>query len=80
MIGDIDSWATLVVRTRNEHVVHRGRNGDPHGELLYWLTCALYVLIVLCLLRECGVPKEHLPTPESRPWMATIARRLATSV
>ena len=77
MIGDIDGWATRVVRTRNEHVVHRGRSGDPHGELLYWHTCALYVLVVLCLLRECGVPEEHLPTPETRPWMATVARRLA---
>ena len=78
-VGDVNGWATRVVRTRTEHVVHRGLRGDPHGELLYWLTEALYVLVVLCLLRECGVPEERLPTPESRPWMATISRRLAAS-
>ena len=76
MVEDVDSWATRVVRTRNEHVVHRGLRGDPDGESLYWLTGSVYVLVVLCLLRECEVQEENLPTPQRCPWMATVARKL----
>lgn len=76
MVGDVNRWATRVVRTRNEHVVHRGLCGDPEGESLYWLTGSLYALVVLCLLRECKVPEENLPSPESCPWLATVARKL----
>lgn len=76
MVEDVNSWATRVVRTRNEHVVHRGLRGDPDGESLYWLTGSVYVLVVLCLLRECEVQEENLPTPQSCPWMATVARKL----
>lgn len=76
MVGDVNRWATKVVRTRNEHVVHRGLRGDPDGESLYWLTGSVYALVVLCLLRECAVPEENLPSPERCPWMATVARKL----
>ena len=76
MIGGVDDWAKRVVRTRNDHIVHYGLRGDPDSEFLYWLTGSLYVLVVLCLLRECEVPEENLPNPRSSPWMATIARKL----
>lgn len=76
VVGDVDGWATRVVRTRNDHVVHRGLCGDPDGESLYWLTGSVYVLVVLCLLRTCEVPEENLPNRESCPWMATVARKL----
>ena len=76
VVGDVDGWAKRVVRTRNDHVVHRGLRGDPDGESLYWLTGSLYVLVVLCLLRECEVSEESLPTPLRCPWMATVARKL----
>ena len=76
MLGDVDGWATRVVRTRNEHVVHRGLGGEPDGESLYWLTGAVYVLVVLCLLRECDVPEENLPKSQTCPLMATISRKL----
>ncbi len=76
MVEDVNRWATRVVQTRNEHVVHRGLSKDPDGESLYWLTGSVYVLVVLCLLRECEVQEENLPTPQRCPWMATIARKL----
>ena len=76
LVGDVDGWAKRVVRTRNEHVVHRGLCGDPDGESLYWLTGSVYALVVLCLLRECNVPEENMPSPERCPWMATVARKL----
>lgn len=76
LVGDVDRWAKRVVRTRNEHVVHRGLRGDPDGESLYWLTGSVYALVVLCLLRECNVLDENMPSPERCPWMATVARKL----
>ena len=76
VVYDVRKWAERVVRTRINYVVHRGLRGDPDGEPLYWLTSSLYVLVVLCLLRECEVPEENLPNLETCPWMATIARKL----
>ena len=76
VVDDVDSWAKCVVRTRDNHVVHRGLQGDADGESLYWLTASVYILVVLCLLRECEVPEENLPNPETSRWMATVARKL----
>ena len=77
MVGDVDTWAQQVALIRHQYIVHRVPGVDADGERLYWLTASLYILVVLCLLRECVVPEENLPKPESATWMATIARRLA---
>ena len=79
VVGDIPSWVKLVVRTRNNHVVHRGKHGNPDGESLYWLSCSLYILVVLCLLRECRVPEKNLPNRETSRWIATVARKLCSN-
>ena len=76
VVDDVRPWAKRVVRIRSEHVVHRGLHDDHNGESLYWLTASLYILVVLCLLRECEVPEENLPNPQRCPWMATVARKL----
>ena len=76
VVDDVGACAKRVVRIRKEHVVHRGLHGDPDGESLYWLIASLYILVVLCLLRECEVPEENLPNSETCPWIATVARRL----
>ena len=76
VVDEVGPWAKRVVRTRDNHVVHRGLQGDADGESLYWLTASLYVLVVLCLLRKCGVSEENPPNPETCPWMATVARKL----
>ena len=76
VVDDVSKWANLVVRIRNNNVVHRGLRNNPDGEVLYWLTGSLYILVVLCLLRECKVPEENLPNPETCPWIATVARKL----
>lgn len=76
VVGDVNGWATRVVRTRKEHVVHFGLCDAPDGESLYWLTSSLYVLVVLCLLRQCDVPVKNLPTPKNSHWMGTVANRL----
>ena len=77
VIGHPDRWAESVVRTRDNHVVHFGLRGDPEGEALYWLTRSVYILVVLCLLRKCGVTEDNLPRPETCPWMATLAQKLS---
>ena len=59
LVGDIDQWAKKVIQTRFRNVVHRGlhENEDPD---LYLLSESVYFLVVLCLLQECGVPKDTL--------------------
>ena len=59
LVGDIDRWAKVVRATRVNNVVHRGLCEDDNPEL-YFLSESLYFLVVLCLLQECGVPKDAL--------------------
>ena len=55
LVGDVDKWAKRVVQTRSNVVVHRGLRGGADAHDLVWLTDALHLLVVLCLLGECGV-------------------------
>ena len=59
LVGDVDHWAKTVRDTRVLNVVHRGLNEDDEPEL-YLLAESVYFLVVLCLLQECGVPKDTL--------------------
>ena len=78
VIKDADWWTTAVVVRRNEDVAHIGNPGrtEPKAEPLYWLTASVYILVVLCLLRQCGMTKDQLPNKRRCPWMATVAHKL----
>ena len=55
LVGDIDRWAKRVVQTRVNVVVHRGLRGGADSYDVIWLADSLHLLVVLCLLGECGV-------------------------
>ena len=59
LVGDINKWTSQVVKSRMNSVVHRGLN-EMDASSLYLLSEATYFLVVLSLLRECGVPEGQL--------------------
>ena len=60
MVVDVESWAKEVVQARINHLVHRGLHESLEGKRMHDLSESLYFLVVLCLLRECGIPEETL--------------------
>ena len=60
LVQDVQPWANEIIRARTNHLVHRGLHGDMDGLRMHWLAESLYFLVVLCLLRECGVPEKVL--------------------
>ena len=57
LVGDADKWAKRVVQTRINIVVHPGLRGGADSCDVIWLADSLHLLVVLCLLEECGVQK-----------------------
>lgn len=57
LVGDVDKWAKRVVQTRINIVVHRGLQGGANAYDVIWLADSLHLLVVMCLLAECGVQK-----------------------
>ena len=57
LVNDIESWSREVTQVRVNQVVHRGLGEDIDPLRLRDLTESLEYLVVLCLLRECGVPE-----------------------
>ena len=60
LVQDVKPWVNEVVRLRINNLVHRGLHGDIEGPRIFWLSESLYFLVVLCLLRECGVAESTL--------------------
>ena len=77
LVADVDRWANRIARTRDNYVVHPGRHGNPDGEDLYWKTEAVCTLVVLRLLRECGLQEAALPNRDNSEPMGRLAGRLA---
>ena len=59
-VQDVKPWVNEVVRLRTNNLVHRGLHGEIEGPRTFWLSESLYFLVVLCLLRECGVAESTL--------------------
>ena len=76
LVDDVESWAKEVVQVRVNQVVHRGLGGDVDGQRLYDLTESVYYLVVLCLLRECGVPEGAFSSMKQHQRFRQLARRL----
>ena len=55
LVGDVESWAHEVREMRVLNVVHRGLNEEIDHARMFYLAEALYMLVVVSLLRECGV-------------------------
>lgn len=81
---DADRWAKTIVQSRNNSLIHRNfRDIDiqQRSELIrkfYWLSESLYYILVLCLLREAGVPEATRSMVQGHgmiEWVAEEVRR-----
>ena len=79
LIGDLTAWAGEVVRTRDNFVVHPGLRGNSDGYRLYLLSESIYLLVVLTLLRECGVSLDSLKNIRNHEHFSWLADQLASS-
>ena len=77
LVADVNRWASRIAKTRDNYVVHPGLRGNPDGEDLYWKTELVYTLVVLRLLRECGLQEAALPNLDNCEPMRRLASRLA---
>ena len=55
LVGDTKSWIDEIVKMRAVHVVHRGLSENVDLSRMYFLSESIYMLVVVSLLRECGV-------------------------
>ena len=58
LVGNVDDWAKQVVQSRNNSVAHPGLHDEVYAHALDWLADSLHLLVVLCLLEECGVREK----------------------
>ena len=79
LIGDLTAWPGEVVRTRDNFVVHPGLRGNSDGYRLYLLSESIYLLVVLTLLRECGVSLDSLKNIRNHEHFSWLADQLASS-
>ena len=78
IVGDVDSWSRNVVRVRDNNIVHIGLRKNIDSSRLYFLSESLYFLVVICLLRECGVPDEALAGIRSRERFHRLAAQVGS--
>lgn len=65
LVGDVNGWSGLVTRTRNSVVVHPGLDEKEDPDL-FVLSESLYWLVMICLLKECGVSEQALSDMQDR--------------
>ena len=76
LVNGIESWSREITQIRVNQVVHRGLGGDIDWSRLYDLTESLYYLVVLCLLKECGVPERAFSRVSQNGRFIELAKRL----
>ena len=76
LVGDAEAWAKRVRQTRINRVVHRGLFESGDSDELYWLAESVYFLVVLSLLRECGVPETAMAGIRNRGRFVALSKRL----
>ena len=61
LIGDAGTWASVITMARNRLTHHDEYQPfeREHGDLLF-LADSVYVLVMLCIFKECDVPDEAL--------------------
>jgi hypothetical protein len=61
LCADSDIWVTVVTESRNRLTHHdKERQFEFASGDLYFLTESIFMLVMLCLFRECGVASETL--------------------
>ena len=76
MVNDVDTWVEEIVRARINYLVHRGLHGNLEGQRMYTLSESLYFLVVLYLLRECGIPEKTLSRIQDHQRFRWAAKQL----
>jgi len=78
LVGDPAAWAKRVTDQRNTlvHLDPRRSGADVEGGTLYFLAESAYFLVVLCLLRECGVPDDTIRQIEKNERFQFIAEHV----
>ena len=79
IVRDVESWAKEVVQARINHLVHRGLHGNLEGKRMYDLSESLYFLVVLCLLRECGIPEGTLSKMQNHRRFGWVSEQLRSA-
>ena len=70
-------WAQEIAILRND-MIHPSTSRIPSPEKMYWLSETIYYLLILCMLRECGVPEKTLTAIQKHgmlEWVAEESRR-----
>ena len=75
LVGDVDQWTDLVIDARRDNLVHRGLREGKHPPLRLYAD-SLYFLVILCLLRECGVSDDTLANIQKHRRFQFLAKEL----
>ncbi len=76
LVGDIATWAKTIVRTRDNFVVHPGLHEYVNSPQMFFLGESLYLLVILSLLRECGIEESTLKNIGKHQRFKRIADKL----
>lgn len=60
LVGDVPKWCRLAKNLRNSLAHDDKRSVGPDSETLYYMSESIFYLVVLCLLRECGLADDVL--------------------
>ena len=76
LVQDVQLWVREIVRVRVNNLVHPGLRRDIEGARMLWLSESVYFLVVLCLLRECGVSEGTLSNMKRHQRFSLVAEQL----
>ncbi len=79
LVGDVKSWADEVVKMRAVDLVHTGLGEDPGTTRMHYLSGSVYMLVVVSLLRECGVSVTTLSNIQHHRRFKWVAEGLRTT-
>lgn len=78
IVGDIQSWSAVIVLLRNRLTHHdKDQAFEQIRQDLPVLTDSTYILIMMCLFRECGVPADTLRNIENSMRIHYLKRNVA---
>jgi hypothetical protein len=81
LVGDTAKWAAVVAKLRNRLTHHEeDQEFELAGGDLFFLANSAYTLVLLCLLKECGISDDVLATAESNQRLMFLRQQLAEIV
>ena len=76
LVQDVEPWVNEIRDARVNNLVHRGLYGDLEGIRMFWLSESVYFLVILCLLKECGLAESTLSNITRHQRFRMIAEQL----